>query len=122
GHLYPGKGDTTPELIYPFILAYPELRLVCSHWGGGLPFYALMPEVSKTLQNVYFDCAASPYLYRPQIYPQVASLVGAERILFGSDYPLLKPERVVKEIQGSGLGAEAVNQILSLNARKLLGI
>jgi predicted TIM-barrel fold metal-dependent hydrolase len=122
GHLYLGKGDITPELLYPFISAFPDLKLVCAHWGGGLPFYSMMPEVGKALQNVYFDCAASPYLYRPQIYNQVSSLVGPGHILFGSDYPLLKPRRLIKEIQTLNLNQIIQNQILGINAKTLLGI
>jgi len=42
GHQYAGKGGVTPEMIYPFILSFPGLKLVCAHWGGGLPFYGLI--------------------------------------------------------------------------------
>ncbi len=122
GHIYPGKGVVTPAMLYPFITSNPELTIVCSHWGGGLPFYALMPEVKKALTNVYFDTAASPLLYSPQIYEQVVQLVGAEKILFGSDYPLLQQERVLSEITSVDLPEPAKEQILSGNACRLLGI
>jgi len=122
GHTYPGKGAVTPEILYPFITGHQELAIVCAHWGGGLPFYALMPEVKQALKNVYFDTAASPFLYRPGIYGQVASLVGEDKILFGSDYPLMPQERIVKEIQSAGLPDETKDLILGGNARRLLGI
>ncbi len=122
GHEYPGKGVITPEMIYPFIARFPDLTLVCAHWGGGLPFYALMPEVKQAMGNVYFDTAASPYLYSPQVYNQVAQLVGSDRILFGSDYPLLAQSRLLEEIASSGLPEEAKDLILSGNARRLLDI
>lgn len=122
GHMYPGKGEVTPDVLYTFICSYPELTLVCAHWGGGLPFFALMPEVKETLKNVYFDTAASPFLYSPQIYQQVVSLVGADKILFGSDYPLLRPSRLLKEIRSQALPANAEGLILGGNAQKLLGI
>jgi len=120
GHSYPGKGDITPELLYPLIKRFPNLKLVCAHWGGGLPFYALMPEVHKALENVYFDTAASPYLYQPQIYSQVATLCSPEKILFGTDYPLLSPRRYIREIDSQGLPENVKAQILSENARRLL--
>ena len=122
GHVYPGKGGVTPERLYPFITNFPELPIVCAHWGGGLPFYTLMPEVREALENVYFDTAASPFLYRPEIYSQVSQLVGADRILFGSDYPLLPPGRLLREIDSIDLTEEARSLILSGNARRLLGI
>jgi len=122
GHNYPGKGITTPDMLYPFITSYPDLTIVCAHWGGGLPFYSLMPEVKQAMNNVFFDTAASPFLYSPQIYEQVIQLVGAERILFGSDYPLLTQSRLLEEIRSLDLPEETRDLILSGNAQRLLGI
>ena len=90
GHQYPGKGRTTPGKVFRLIADFPENVIICAHWGGGLPFYALMPEVAAALGNVYFDTAASPFLYRPEVYSTVSSLVGPDRILFASDFPLME--------------------------------
>ncbi len=122
GHGYPGKGSVTPDVLYPFITSFPDLTIVCAHWGGGLPFYALMPEVKEAMRNVFFDTAASPFLYTPQVYSQVIQLVGADRILFGTDYPLLAQSRLLEEINSADLSEEARELILSGNARRLLGI
>ncbi|HET6478246.1 MAG TPA: amidohydrolase family protein, partial [Dehalococcoidales bacterium] len=120
GHDYPGKGIITPDILYPFITTHPDITIVCAHWGGGLPFYALMPEVQKALRNVYFDTAASPFLYQPQIYALVSQLVGADKILFGSDYPLLPQSRLLQEIKATTLSDEEKGLITGENARKLL--
>ena len=122
GHSYPGKGAVTPDMLYPFITSVPELAIVCAHWGGGLPFYALMPEVKQAMKNVYFDTAASPFLYQPQVYQQVIQLAGADRILFGSDYPLMPPSRLLKEIDSLGIDSNSKDMILARNALELLGI
>ncbi len=122
GHEYQGKGAVTPEILYPFLKNYPDLKVVCAHWGGGLPFYVLMPEVKQAMDNVYFDTAASPFLYSPDIYRQVIQLVGEEKIIFGSDYPLLPQSRLLNEINSLELPGETRDRILADNARKLLGI
>jgi hypothetical protein len=122
GHLYPGKGAATPEILYKFITNFPDLPVVCAHWGGGLPFYALMPEVREVLENVYFDTAISPFLYRPEIYLQVSQLIGADRILFGSDFPVIPQSRLLNEINAAGLPEENREEILYGNAHRLLGI
>ena len=122
GHQYPGKGAITPDILYPSITDFPDLTIVCAHWGGGLPFYALMPEVKQALRNVYFDTAASPFLYSPQVYHHAIQLVGADKILFGSDYPLLAQNRLISEIRSLDLPEETRNLILSGNAQRLLGI
>jgi predicted TIM-barrel fold metal-dependent hydrolase len=122
GHKYQGKGGITPDVLYPFIAAYPQLTIVCAHWGGGLPFYNLMPEVKKAMQNVYFDTAASPFLYSPEIYSHVVKLAGVDKILFGSDYPLMPPRRLLEEIEALELNKETKELMLSGNAWRLLGI
>ena len=122
GHDYTGKGAVTPDILYPFITHFPDLTIVCAHWGGGLPFYALMPEVKKAMSNVFFDTAASPLLYTPQVYNQVIQLVGADKILFGSDYPLLTQSRLLEEIKALGLPEETESLIVSGNAQRLLSI
>jgi len=121
GHLYAGKGSVTPQVLMQFIGNFPEATIVCAHWGGGLPFYALMPEVAAALHNVYFDSAASPFLYTSQVYGAVSSLVGADKILFGSDYALLRPRRLLNEITASGLTAEQQTAVRGGNAARLLG-
>jgi len=120
GHQYIGKGSITPDILYSFILNSPDLRLVCAHWGGGLPFYALMPEVAKALTNVFFDTAATVFLYQPQIFKQVSDIIGSSRILFGSDYPLISQSRIITQIQSTELSKEDKSKILGGNAQKLL--
>jgi predicted TIM-barrel fold metal-dependent hydrolase len=122
GHQYFGKGKVTPEVIYPLILSFPDLKVVCAHWGGGLPFYALMPEVDRALGNVYFDTAATPFLYKPQIFKQVSDIAGSDKIIFGSDYPLLSPKRIIEQLESVGLSREDQDKILGGNAQKILSV
>ncbi len=109
GHLYQGKGHTTPRAVMRFIenaRDYPNVKIVCAHWGGGLPFYALMPEVRDALENVWFDTAASPFLYSPAVFSSVVALVGVEKILPGSDFPLIRFGRIRRQIAEAGMGLE----------------
>lgn len=122
GHGYPGKGRTTPDRVWKFIENFPENTIICAHWGGGLPFYSLMPEVGSALANVYFDSAASPFLYRPEVYPAVASLVGADRILFATDYPLMRHSRPLAEVADQPLSEQDRRLVLGDNAAGLLGL
>ncbi len=122
GHSYPGKGTITPDILYRFIQNFPDLVVVCAHWGGGLPFYALMPEVAKALSNVYFDTAASPFLYQDNIFEHVAEILGADKILFGSDHPLIRQNRIVKAIHSLNIPEDAKSMILGGNAQRILGL
>ena len=120
GHLYPGKGETFPQKLWEFIQNFPDNSIVCAHWGGGLPFYSLMPEVSKSLKNVYFDTAASPLLYSDKIFEVCSALVTPEHILFGTDWPLLNPSKLIKELDDSNLKKSKKSKILFKNANTLI--
>ena len=123
GHAYPGKAPMTLAQIYRFVKAYPSNRIVLAHWGGGLFFYGLMKkEVRQALQHVWLDTAASPYLYRPDVYRVAGEILGYEKILFGSDYPLIKPERYFKEMKQAHLAKEDLRGLCGLNAKALLGL
>jgi len=121
GHFYPGKTPTTPTAVYGFLEKFPDVTTILAHWGGGLCFYELMPEVAKVTSSVYYDTAASPFLYKPEVYKVVIEIVGSGRILFGTDYPLLKMRRHMDELSTAGLPAEALESILGRNAQALLG-
>jgi len=120
GHQYPGKGTVTPDIVYRFISNFPSLPVVLAHWGGGLPFYALMPEVKEKIENVLFDTAASPFLYRSEIFKHIAEIVGGHKIIFGSDYPLIAQARLIKEIRSLALPDKVKDMILGDNAQAIL--
>lgn len=116
GHYYPGKGKMGPEQAYLFAVNNPENRIIFAHWGGGLFAYELMPEVRESLGHVYYDTAASPFLFRPQVY-EVARLAGAlDKVLLGSDYPLLSPSRYYKEWAATTLSDQEKNSVWGENA------
>lgn len=121
GHEYPGKSPNTLQQIYGLIKRYSTNKIILAHWGGGLFFFGLLKkEVRDVLQNVYFDTAASPYLYEPQVYRIAQHTIGLDKILFGSDYPLLPPERYFSDMQAGGLNTEEIKDICGRNAHRLL--
>jgi predicted TIM-barrel fold metal-dependent hydrolase len=79
-----------------------------------------MPEVVKAMTNVYYDTAASPFLYSKKIYAIVSEIVGARKILFGTDFPLISPRRYFQELKESGLSKEDRENILGLNFLRLI--
>lgn len=122
GHQYPGKGAATPARLLPFLSAFTDLRVVAAHWGGGLPFHELMPEIAAVTRNVVYDSAASTYLYRFDIFPVVARLAGAHRMLFASDYPLLTQARFRQRVLTAGLDEADLPAIMGGNAARVFGL
>lgn len=122
GHLYPGKGPITPREVHRLIEAFPEVRLILAHWGGGLPFYELMPEVAELCANVCYDTAASPYLYRSEIYRLAAAAAGEHKILFATDYPLLPYDRTLADARAGMADDTLLKAVLGGNAARLLHV
>jgi predicted TIM-barrel fold metal-dependent hydrolase len=120
GHRYPGKTENTLLQIYDLIKRYPDNKIVLAHWGGGVFFYSVLKkEVKDVLSNVYYDTAASPFLYDPAVYRMAIERVGIEKILLGTDFPLIKPERYFREMEAAGLLQAEIDRICGGNAMAL---
>jgi hypothetical protein len=123
GHSYPGKSRQEMGELYALLSSNRDTKWILAHWGGGLFVYSLLKkEVDEVLENVYFDTAAGPYLYKPEVYRHFAAITGAAKLLYGSDYPLLGPERYRADMQSAGLDAHATAAVLGGNAAALLGL
>ncbi|MCS7260687.1 MAG: amidohydrolase family protein [Anaerolineae bacterium] len=129
GRYYLGKSTTPLRHYYWLACRYPELKLILAHWGGGLFFYELMPNVRKALRNVWYDTAASPLLYpTAEIFEVALRCIDHRKLLFGSDYPLLlfprrqsEPDlRTFRAQVQSLLPPEVGEAVLGGNAARLL--
>jgi predicted TIM-barrel fold metal-dependent hydrolase len=75
---------------------------------------------------VWYDSAASTYLYDHRVAGIVESLVGAKRILWGSDYPVLRQkrflERFLEHVSTDGVAAMTSGNALSVYQIDLPGV
>jgi len=85
GRPYPGRVDTPLDDFLILATGFPGTRFVLAHWGGLLPLR--QPKASLP-PNILYDTAASPLEHGPEIWGAVIGAVGAERVIFGSDFPL----------------------------------
>jgi uncharacterized protein len=116
---YPGRVETPLADFVTLARDFPTTNLILAHWGGGLAWSA----EATSLPNVWFDTAASPLLYGPEVWRRT----GGGRVLFGSDYPLVLYPRTELAPSTAGLLAEArgggiPNAVLGANAARLLGL
>ena len=121
GHAYPGKGRTTPEKLARLLAMAQGVPIVLAHWGGGLLFYEMMPEFETLTISTFYDSAATPYLYGPQVYGIGARICPA-RVLFGSDYPLISQRRALNHLAQAQLSGEQRRALLWDNGARLLGL
>jgi uncharacterized protein len=118
---FPGKIETPFADFVRVAQEFPRTNFVLAHWGGLLP---LREPAVLGLANVFYDTAASPLLYDAGIWSRFGAVVSADRVLFGSDYPLNLYPRVAVEAEMARFAAEAreagaTPAVLSGNAERL---
>jgi len=120
---YPGKIETSFDSLEKLAQRHSETTFVFAHLAGMMELPTL-----KELTNVYLDTAAVPMLYSDSIYQDAIDQIGADRILFGTDYPLRTFPRTQKKpefathlnaLRNCGLNPADLNKILYQNARKI---
>lgn len=120
GRLYPGKGKIGPAEAYALAVTHPELKIVLAHWGGGLFMYEMMPDAREDLRNVWYDTATAPFLYSSEIYDSAAAAGVFGKMLYGSDFPLLRLPRYQKMIEDCHLSEEQKEDLFFRNSEELL--
>ncbi len=96
---YPGRVETPLADFVRLARDFPATTFILAHWGGGLAW----SEEACALPNVWFDTAASPLLYGPEVWTKAKS----GRVIFGSDYPLILYPRTEMTPAFGGVLAEA---------------
>ena len=87
---------------------------------GPYSLLAHMPEVAQLCRRLWFDTSAGPFLYEPTAYRAFVDFVGADRLLFGSDYPLLRADPYRNAFAAAGLSGSEQRAVLGDNAAALL--
>lgn len=119
GHSYPGKSPMTLRGLYDLIKTCPDTRFQLAHLGGGIFFFELLKrEAAAVLSHCVFDTAAAVFLYKPEVYPVFIRLAGEDRLLYGSDFPLLRLRRYKKDLDRAGLDQRVQEKILGANAKR----
>jgi predicted TIM-barrel fold metal-dependent hydrolase len=122
GALYPGKAPMGLGRLYELLGRHPATRFILSHLGGGIFFYSLLKkEVTDRFKNVWLDTAALPFLYKPEGVKLAVELMGAPKILLGSDFPLLSVTRTLLCLEEAGLGRGDLDMVRGGAAAALMG-
>ncbi|KUK56839.1 MAG: Amidohydrolase family protein, partial [Synergistales bacterium 53_16] len=119
GHDYPGKGTAGPKEAAAFCLNHPGLAVVFAHMGGGLWQYEMMPEMKICLQNAWYDTAAVPFLFDAAIFRAVFAAGVGQKILYGSDFPLLRIKRFKRMLGEASLSPEEESALFGGNAKEV---
>ena len=117
-------GDYRYSFSHPSRLArvldtFPRLQAVAAHFGGWSVFDIAMDYLRN--RRCYFDVSSSLPFLGLRRSRELIRVYGAERFLFGSDYPMWNPAVCLEEFLRLDLSAAENDLILCQNALPLLG-
>jgi predicted TIM-barrel fold metal-dependent hydrolase len=99
---------------------FPELTIVAAH--PGWPWSEELLAVAHHKGNVFMDLSGWAPKYLPEITVRYARSLLADKTLFGSDFPLLSPDRWLDEFDAHGFAPEVREKILLGTAARVFGI
>lgn len=117
GPLMPSETGRPVPYLDEVALDFPELRIVAGHIGH--PWTDEMIGVAWKHDNVYIDTSAYLPRYYPQQLLQFMQSYGADKVMFGSNFPQLSHSRCMTQVQELGLKPEVLDKFLSGNARRV---
>jgi predicted TIM-barrel fold metal-dependent hydrolase len=97
---------------------FPELTIIMAHPSFPWQDEQLAMLVHKP--NVYMDLSGwSPKYFSPLLV-QYAKTLAQDKVMFGSDYPVISPERWLADFEGLGFDDAVRQKVLLDNARRVL--
>jgi len=109
-----------PLLIDDVAADFPDLTIIMAH--PAVPWHEEQLSIALHKANVYIDLSGwSPKYFRPVVVQYASSLL-QDKMLFGSDYPAIQPDRWLKDFEALDLKEEVRRKIVLENARKLFNL
>jgi predicted TIM-barrel fold metal-dependent hydrolase len=111
---------SAPMLLDDVAADFPKLTIVMAH--PSVPWQDEAISIAQHKSNVYIDLSGwSPKYFPPQLVRAANSML-RHKVLFGSDYPLITPERWLSDFDELDLKPDVRPLILKDNALRVLGI
>ena len=119
----PGGGGVRLKYSHPMLLDdvavdFPDMPIILAH--PSFPWQEEALSVATHKPQVYIDLSGWSPRYFPPILVQYANTLLKDKILFGSDYPVMSPERWMADFEKLAIKPEVRPLILKENAAKLL--
>lgn len=113
-------GLSNPILLDPVAADHPELQIIMAH--PSVPWQDEALSVATHKHNTWIDLSGWSPKYFPESLVRAANSYLKTRVLFGSDFPLLTPERWRADVEHTALKPAVMPGILKYNAARLLGL
>ncbi|WP_314504737.1 amidohydrolase family protein [uncultured Microbacterium sp.] len=113
-------GLSNPILLDPVAADFPDLQIIMAH--PSVPWQDEALSVATHKHNTWIDLSGWSPKYFPESLVRAANSYLKDRVLFGSDFPLLTPDRWLRDVEQTALKPGVLPAILKANALRLLGL
>ena len=113
----PKQSLSNPLLLESVIGKFGELKIILGHSGGKVSFYDEVINFVKEFENVYMDFSGDTFY--PPVFRKVIDNIGSNRVLFGTDMPMIDIRYHIINIFKADLAEEERENIFYNNAAKL---
>jgi predicted TIM-barrel fold metal-dependent hydrolase len=114
---YPRRSVGRPIALDSVACDFPELKLIGIHVG--IPWTDEMIAMAWKHENVYIGTDAHSPKYWPPSFVQYINSYGQDKVIFGTDFPILRFERTVSEIEDLNLKPSVMRKLFIENARRV---
>jgi uncharacterized protein len=111
---------SNPMAIDDIAVDFPDLKIIMAH--PAFPWQEEALSVAQHKPNVYIDLSGWSPKYFPEILVRYANSLLKKKMLFGSDWPAITPDRWLADFESAPFRDEVRPLILKENARRLFGL
>ena len=113
---------SNPNRLIPLLRRFPRLTVIGAHFGGYTIWQEAARQLAGRFENLWVDCSSSFFAMDVAAGRALIDAYGADRVLFGTDYPMWDPQHELARLRGMRLAPETERKILYDNAAALFGL
>ena len=113
---------SNPNRLIPLLRAFPKLKVIGAHFGGHTMWQEAARQLAGNYENLWVDCSSSFFALSKDEARDLIHAYGADRVLFGTDYPMWSPKEELKVFRSLELDPQEEQAILWDNAAKLFNL
>ena len=113
---------SNPNRLIPLLKAFPKLKVIGAHFGGHTMWQEAARQLAGNYENLWVDCSSSFFALNKEEARDLIHAYGADRVLFGTDYPMWSPKEELKVFRSLELDPQEEQAILWDNAARLFNL
>jgi predicted TIM-barrel fold metal-dependent hydrolase len=116
---------SSPKRLLHILKTFPDLVVDAAHMGGWSQFdrgYDTLHDIAHASDRVFVDASSTVHFTGTRHLRELIDMWGADRVMFGSDYPMWNPGGELEQLRACGLSEDDWEKITWHNAERFTGV